>query len=438
MESLDSDSRYAAAFVAPPASISSMNRFTHIGAAASPMDTLQLSVSFPSQLAVKHRGPYAGSAAVHRPVASQVGEPTRIALITRRASDANHRPSQVAAVATRAPLASPGPRPASACPKPQASGPGLLPHHGFGDIPDTALSLIVSFQGGRWVAGVGSWVCRRWLTVISDDVELRAQRFEFYCPLEQSPLSMFAATAPSDRGGGILHYLCGVRPRQTRASLHLIDVTPTVAGVRIANVPETGSSSSLTVLRRQQMNSYEVLLRNACERCDRILAPDRSSVAPVVGVSTDSVPFAWIGFDFGSLRVSPTHYTIAVAGGSHEPVPRDWELQGSQGNLSDWGACDWHVLDARHVGDAPVFGRFQTECTFPVVANVFSHECRTVDADTPSPRNQRERHPATSPSATAFRFRRLRIVQTSRNSHWGHQLHLSAVEFFGRLTFANS
>ena len=117
---------------------------------------------------------------------------------------------------------------------------------------------------------------------------------------------------------------------------------------------------------------------------------------------TESIPFAWCGVDLKMFRVIIKNYTVGTsrAGGA---FPVEWELQGTTSASDNWGENCWVVLD------------HQCGCFFD--ENVRS---RTF------PVEQKE-----------IWFRKLRIVQTSRNSRWGHELLVSGFEVYGHLRHVN-
>jgi hypothetical protein len=117
--------------------------------------------------------------------------------------------------------------------------------------------------------------------------------------------------------------------------------------------------------------------------------------------ATESIPFAWVGVDFRSFRVRPTAYTVGISSAAGAPKMTDWELQACRDDGEDWAGHRWFVLDVRsgwYFKDSP-------SATFTV----------------PSAGQHREA------------WRKFRIVQTNRNSQWGHELCISGFEVFGNL-----
>lgn len=268
---------------------------------------------------------------------------------------------------------------------------------------------------------VAVFVCRSWHATIQSSRRLSFKRRMF----------VWSGEGPYD-GRGILHYL-GNRsrgpPKQSIRNLmprHL--TTPTSAP--LLN-PATGVNPAVIVM---------------CSRILRPVAPS-SRDAAALGKSlnftspggpslcvTENMPYSWVGVDFKKFRVMPTAYTIGTLsfeaatqlGGTSPPLPLQWELQGCRAvdcngdpfSLDYWvGLCSWHVLH-------------RYEC----------HPGESLFRYSPPPSGS----PATSHLAHTFRidpsvaqkwgfFQRFRIVQTGRNSSWGHELAVSGFELYGGL-----
>jgi hypothetical protein len=118
--------------------------------------------------------------------------------------------------------------------------------------------------------------------------------------------------------------------------------------------------------------------------------------------SSDNVPFAWVGVNLNQFSVAVTAYTVSTSTDPQQPIPLQWELQGTRDEHGDWEECAWTVLDKRR-------GAFFVPGT---------------------PRGSHTFH-ITNP--TAEPFRRLRLVQASANSHWGHAYVVSGLELYGSL-----
>jgi hypothetical protein len=133
---------------------------------------------------------------------------------------------------------------------------------------------------------------------------------------------------------------------------------------------------------------------------------------------TEPCPFAWVGIDFGRFTVRVRHYTIGTSIGSkgttaapstqHVPFPTSWELQGcirvaDERERDDWSVCKWHVLDQQIQSKRLCDSRSATFEVRPEVASRWGA------------------------------MQRLRLVQTARNSQWGHEFFVSGVEFYGSL-----
>jgi hypothetical protein len=109
-------------------------------------------------------------------------------------------------------------------------------------------------------------------------------------------------------------------------------------------------------------------------------------------------PGQWICWDFHEMRVIPVCYTIEAY------TLQDWELQGSVDGKR------WTVI-----GGATGIGNFE------LCSDVTSFPCF----------QRGESRYTRLPQTGQFRF--IRLVQTDRNSEYGHCLKLHAVEFFGTL-----
>eukprot|EP01062_Namystynia_karyoxenos_P049570 TRINITY_DN379_c0_g1_i1.p1 TRINITY_DN379_c0_g1~~TRINITY_DN379_c0_g1_i1.p1 ORF type:complete len:533 (+),score=164.46 TRINITY_DN379_c0_g1_i1:82-1599(+) len=137
----------------------------------------------------------------------------------------------------------------------------------------------------------------------------------------------------------------------------------------------------------------------------------------VAHFETDALPHSWVAMDFGEFRVCPTWYTIGSSAGGPDGKPRRahpvaWQLLGAEypGRPDQWEVWDWTVLGEERLGDGEGFSDSRLAMTFPV-------------------------RPAAAPGK-AFRF--FRLVQTSRNQHFGHAFQVSGFEVYGYLRRARS
>ena len=271
---------------------------------------------------------------------------------------------------------------------------------------------------------VAAYVCRGWHAAILGSKRLTFKRKMF----------VWSGESTCD-GRGILHYLGNKSRGPPKEAVRRL--LPT----HLRDYPE-----STTALLNPAMGVDPTVI----VMCSRILRPvaqasrDPASMGRAVSfVSpggpqlcvTENMPYSWVGVDFKRFRVMPTAYTIGTMsyeaatnlGATSPPLPLQWELQGCRAvdckgdvySLDDWvGMCSWHVLHRYecHPGES-----------------LFRYTPPAADG-TPSPSHLSHTF-RIDPSVTqrwGF-FKRFRIVQTGRNSSFGHELSVSGFEVYGGL-----
>jgi hypothetical protein len=249
-------------------------------------------------------------------------------------------------------------------------------------LPMALLQRVLSFCEGDTLDGAVVYVSRLWNTAVREDGVLRSRRLAF------------VFTGTDYDGHGVLHHLA----RVSGASRALSRLDATTDMQRRALNPATGPSPPVQV------------------RCSALVGPayqggDVRNVTSF-GVShfaTENLPFSWVGVDLLSLRLHVTAYTLGTSTEAQPSFPTEWELQGTAEGLDDWGMCAWHVVDRQTTH------RFGESSTASPLSATFIVERPSAVSKGRGP------------------FRRLRIVQTARNAHWGHELQASGLEFYGNL-----
>lgn len=253
---------------------------------------------------------------------------------------------------------------------------------GVRSFPILLVQNVLAFSDRDMLRDSAVFVSRVWYAAIRESPELTSRRMAF------------VHSADYD-GCGIVAYLATL----SRATRTLLASGYDCGGRRFENVtnPALGHCP---------------LVRLSCSSLAGSASTEGSLAALTAGrvahFATEKLPFAWAGIDFGDFRVAVTKYTVGTSDQAGAPVPMQWELQGSNDRAAAWGDCTWVVLDKQQGAFVEQPAK-RLSATFDVVLK--------------------------SDSATygGVPFRRLRIVQTSVNSHWGHELVVSGLEFYGRL-----
>jgi hypothetical protein len=267
-------------------------------------------------------------------------------------------------------------------------GPRNLPRPGvgkfaFAEFPEVVLQLILSFLSQSELADIAVLVNRTWCGAIRRSTELNGRRFAFnYSGVDYD-------------GQGILSYL---GRRSAAAATMARFTTSKTAGSVDLSVSLARARNPALALRPQ--------VRAWCASFDGAIAPSALAECLCGGsvgrFVTDKMPFAWVGVDLLEFGVVPTWYTLGGSTDADDPYPLQWELQATTTAGTSWDGADWVVLD-RQMGDML---------------------CRKG----PTPPSK-----TFQVTAKAQPFRRFRIVQTSANSHWGHELAVSGLELYGTL-----
>lgn len=256
-------------------------------------------------------------------------------------------------------------------------------------------------------------VCRAWHLAVRISRLLCEKRFTFlYSGVDYD-------------GKGIIKYLsefygCG-RVGLASANYVAYPVPGKPQHARILQNPSVGTSplvqvAEVQLLRKGRVESREESALNT-GAMKRALLASRGSLHNILslGVShfeTQTVPYAWVGVDFGPFTIRVSHYTIgsSTAFGANTPFPTGWELQGcvsvrNEDERRDWSLCQWHTLD-QHYEFVGFAYPDKMSLTFKVKDEI------------------------------ALRWKalqRIRLVQTSRNTQWGYQLVCSGLEFYGNI-----
>lgn len=300
-----------------------------------------------------------------------------------------------------------------------------------GSLPPTVLQVIFSYHAPAVLDDTVVFVCRKWYFAVRQSCALQKVRFEFVFRHNYD-------------GRGILYYLASRRrsppsPGELIANPNAFNaacgLNPLVKVAAIPGIdslrdrPQSTASSSSRALppspRSPRMAKFQPTLQSNYELTNLCsFGPSRFMTA--------NVPYAWAGVDFQDFCVDITAYTFSVNSEINSPFPLSWELQGcaamtpDEDACSDWKCCTWHVLHKHDLTVAPPMAESPSLTTDRnhqlVPPPCFSATQRTLSFTL-------EKH-LWGP------MRRVRIVQTSRNSEWGHSLPISGIELYGKLTRA--
>ncbi|CUG86226.1 unnamed protein product [Bodo saltans] len=151
---------------------------------------------------------------------------------------------------------------------------------------------------------------------------------------------------------------------------------------------------------------------------------------------TPSIPHPWVGIEFvQGYAVEVTGYAFCISSGS-SAFPTAWELQG----------CS--VASAPTVPETPSSAVWtETAERWRVLHKMESHHHNSNDNNRSHAGHSSPKEGVVSPFETGCRvatfhvrphrwgpMNRLRVVQTRRNSQWGHELPISGFEVYGSLS----
>jgi hypothetical protein len=264
--------------------------------------------------------------------------------------------------------------------------PANAPRRGRGDarfatMPVRALQHILAFVDERGLSIVAVFVNREWCNAIRSSALLNRRRLSFNF-------------TGRDYDDGILGYL-GQR-NASAAALQRVhaDWQGSAHGAVLDAVVKSVTNPALAL---------RPLVRVACSSLHGVVVDSKALAAALCGgrparFATEKIPFAWVGVDMLHFAVVPTAYTLSASPDATDALPLTWEFQASSATgAEDWDAPIWDVLDKR-LGCGLEHGRT-----------------------------------ATFQLTTQRKYKRFRVVQTSVNSLWGHELVVSGLELYGTL-----
>jgi hypothetical protein len=338
-------------------------------------------------------------------------------------------------------------------------------------LPTVVLQKCFEYLPSTCLDGAVVHVCLRCYHAVRSSPTLTKLRFEFGLPRLLTQHSIDGAAPP----WGILRYLASRRVGPTPAEVVLqqqqslaasnvvsdnasllnpcFRPNPTIQVVVVAppraeasgswpQGPNSPSSYVPSPPRALRCAVSSAVTANQSSRRSVIISSGNRGFAPSEHFTswgpsrfiTPSIPYAWVGVELlQGYAVEVTGYAFCISDGS-SAFPTAWELQGStvatapsvrgEASAAVWTetAERWRVLHKvePHVVHSADRDSATQSSTAAIVAAPFETGCRVATFHV-----RPHRWGA---------MNRLRIVQTKRNSQWGHELPISGFEVYGSLS----
>jgi hypothetical protein len=336
-------------------------------------------------------------------------------------------------------------------------------------LPTVVLQKCVEYLPSTCVDGAVVHVCLRCYHAVRSSPTLTKLRFEFGVPRLLTQHSVDGA-APA---WGILRYLASRRVGPTPAEVVLLQQTtvsdavsenatllnpcfrpnPTIRVVVVAppraeasgtwpqgpNSPSSYVPSPPRALRCAVSSAFGA---NQSSRRGVMISSGNRGFAPNEHFTswgpsrfiTPSIPYAWVGVELlQGFALEVTGYAFCISDGC-SAFPTAWELQGSTA-----------ATDSSIRGEASAALWTETAERWRVLHKVEPHVTHRADRDSATQLSTSAIVAApfeTGRRVATFHVRphrwgamnRLRIVQTNRNSQWGHELPISGFEVYGSLS----